>query len=335
MPNLHEKAMELHRSAFVSDAHCDTLLDIVEGKHKLGERSEKGQIDLPRLHKGNVSAQVFAIWTPPGRYADALKYGMEAVDAFLKEVDANDDLILATSGNDLDIAFSKGAVAGILSLEGAEPLSGSIGVLRDFYRLGLRLVTLTWNFRNEAADGVKESVTGGGLTHFGRDLVEACNELGIVIDVSHLSPAGVEDVLSLSRKPVIASHSNAAAICDHPRNLTDEQIRGIAATGGAVGVTFVPDFLRKGGYGASITDVLDHIDYMVNLVGAEHVMLGSDFDGMGEKVPLGLEDVGKLPALTEGLLERGYTEKEIRSILGENFRRVFGEVTKKEQAKSR
>jgi membrane dipeptidase len=317
----------LHGRAFVSDAHCDTILDVLKGDRRLGERSDQGQLDLPRLHDGHVSAQVFAIWTPPGRYADALRYGMEAADAFLREVDANSDLRLATTVGDLDAAFADGAVAGVLSLEGVEPLAGSLAVLRNFHRLGLRLVTITWNFRNEAADGVKESVTGGGLTHFGRDLVDACNDLGIVLDVSHLAPSGVEDVLSLSRKPVIASHSNAAALCDHPRNLTDEQIKEIAATGGAIGVAFVPDFLRKDRENASISDVLDHIDYIVGLVGAEHVMLGSDFDGMGEFIPRGLEDVSKLPALTAGLMERGYSESDIRSILGLNFRRVFAEVT--------
>ncbi len=320
-------AAELHGRAFVSDAHCDTILDVLEGKRRLGERSGQGQLDLPRLHEGHVSAQVFAIWTPPDRYSDALRYGMEAADAFLREVDANDDLRLATTVGDLDSAFADGAVAGILSLEGVEPLEGSLAVLRNFHRLGLRLITITWNFRNEAADGVKESVTGGGLTHFGRDLVEACNDLGIVLDVSHLAPAGVEDVLSLSRKPVVASHSNAAALCDHPRNLTDEQIKGIAATGGAIGVTYLPDFLRKDRENASLSDVLDHIDYIVGLVGAEHVMLGSDFDGMGDRSPRGLEDVSKLPAITAGLVERGYSESDIRSILGLNFRRVFAEVT--------
>ncbi len=324
---MENEATSLHRQAFVSDAHCDTLLDVLEGKRKLGERSDKGQIDLPRLHDGHVTAQVFAIWTPPSRYADALRYGMEAADAFLREVDANDDLIQATTVDDLDAAFADGAVAGILSLEGVEPLMGSLAVLRNFHRLGLRLITLTWNFRNEAADGVKESVTGGGLTHFGRDLVEACNEMGIVLDVSHLAPAGVEDALSLSRKPVIASHSNAKALCDHPRNLTDEQIKGIAATGGAVGVTFLPDFLRKDRENASVADVIDHIDYIVGLVGVEHVMLGSDFDGMGDRAPRGLEDVSKLPAITAGLLERGYSEDDIRAILGLNFRRIFAEVT--------
>jgi membrane dipeptidase len=325
--NNHEKAVQLHRQSFVSDAHCDTILDVLKGKRRLAERSSEGQIDLPKLHEGNVSAQVFAVWTPPERYADALKYGMEAADAFLEEVEDNDDLISATTVDDLDFAFSTGKVAGILGMEGAEPLKGSISVLRDFYRLGLRLLTLTWNFRNEAADGVKESITRGGLTRFGRDLVAACNDLGIILDVSHLSPAGVEDVLALSSKPIIASHSNAKALCNHPRNLTDEQIKAIASTGGAIGVTFVPAFLRKDKENASVSDVLDHIDYITKLVGAEHVMLGSDFDGMGETVPKGLEDASKLPALTEGLVERGYNEDEIKTILGLNFRRVFAEVT--------
>ncbi len=320
-------AIDLHRSAFVSDAHCDTLLDVLAGERHLGERSASGHIDLPRLHDGGVTAQVFAIWTPTARYTDATRHGIEAIDAFYQEIEANDDLRMALRVEDLDAAYADGAVAGILSLEGAEPLAGSLAILRTFYRLGVRLITLTWNFRNEAADGVKESISGGGLTHFGRALVEECNRLGIVLDVSHLAAAGVRDVLALSKQPVIASHSNAAGLYDHPRNLTDGQLQAIAKSGGAIGVTFVPAFLRPDKENASILDVLDHIDYIAKVVGVEHVMLGSDFDGLGDTPPAGLEDVSHLLGLTAGLLARGYSEEAVRAIIGLNFRRVFARVT--------
>ncbi len=320
-------AMTLHKSSLVCDAHCDTLLDVLAGKRRLGERSESGQIDLPRLHEGNVTGQVFAVWTPPARYADATRYALEAIDAFHREVAANDDFRLATTAADLDVAFADHAVAGMLSFEGAEPLAGSLPALRMFHRLGIRLITLTWNFRNEAADGVKESISGGGLTNFGRALVAECNRLGIVLDVSHLAPAGVRDVLALSEQPVIASHSNATAVYDHQRNLTDAQLQAIVANGGAVGVTYVPPFLRQDKENASVLDVLDHIDYMVKLIGADHVMLGSDFDGMGTMAPQGLEDASRLPGITAGLMARGYNETAIKAILGGNFRRVFAQVT--------
>jgi len=320
-------AITLHKHSLVCDAHCDTLLDVLAGKRRLREKGESGQIDLPRLHEGHVTGQVFAIWTPPARYADATRYALEAFDAFHREVDANDDFRLATTAAGLDAALAEDAIAGILSFEGAEPLAGSLPALRMFYRLGVRLITLTWNFRNEAADGVKESVSGGGLTNFGRALVAECNRLGVVLDVSHLAPAGVRDVLALSEQPVIASHSNAAGVYDHRRNLTDEQLQGIAATGGAIGVTFVPAFLRQDKENASVLDALDHIDYMVKLVGAEHVMLGSDFDGMGPMTPQGLEDASRLPGITAGLMARGYDEASITAILGGNFRRIFAQVT--------
>ncbi|MDY7039768.1 MAG: dipeptidase [Chloroflexota bacterium] len=319
----------LHRESIVFDGHCDTLLDILNGQRRLGERSEKGHLDLPRMIEGGVTAQIFACFVHPqlvpGR---ATAEALRIVDAFFAETDANAaTLIPATSAADVERAKAEGKIAGVLSLEGAEALAGDLGVLRVFYRLGVRNVGVTWNFRNEAADGVAEAHTGGGLTEFGVELVKEMNRLGMIIDVAHLAPAGVRDVLALSEAPVMASHANAHALCPHRRNLTDEQLEGIAANGGVVGVTFVPGFVTEDADQATLERTLDHIDHVVHIAGVDHIGLGSDFDGFFEKeVNVGLEDVTKMPAITAGLLARGYKPSEVKQILGGNLLRVFRQV---------
>jgi membrane dipeptidase len=172
------------------------------------------------------------------------------------------------------------------------------------YRLGVRLLTLTWNQRNQIADGIGESRTGSGLTEFGLKVIDEMNDLRMLIDVSHLSETGFWDVIKKSNDPIIASHSNCYALCPHLRNLKDEQIKAIADKGGVIGITFVP---------------------IVEKVGVDYVGLGSDFDGT-DGLPLGLEGVDKIPNITEELLDRGYKEREIEKILGGNFLRVFKEV---------
>ncbi len=321
-------ANELHRASIVFDGHCDTLLEMVDGKRRLGERSETGQLDLPRLAEGGVTAQVFAVFIED-KYlpAGAVKQAVRVVDALYQELTDNSDVMsLATSADDVVAAKATGKVAGILAIEGAEALEGDLGVLRAFYRLGLRLVTVTWSRRNQAADGVGERCTGGGLTTFGKSLAQECNRLGILLDISHLAPAGVRDVLGLSQQPVVASHSNAYALCPHPRNLTDEQMRQVAASGGVVCVTFVPAFLVPEGKGVALKHVLDHLDHIANVAGIDHVGIGSDFDGIFAPLPVGLEDASQVPNITAGLLERGYADTDVRKVLGENLLRVFRQV---------
>jgi membrane dipeptidase len=194
------------------------------------------------------------------------------------------------------------------------------------YRLGLRVLGITWNRRNEAADGVGELRTEGGLTNFGVDLVNECNRLGILIDVAHLAPAGVEDVLAVSQAPIIATHANCDALWSHPRNLTDAQLEVIAEKGGVVGVTPVPSFLGNHQERADLSEMLDHVDHMVEVMGEDGVGLGMDFDGVGEMRTHGIETASDLPNLTRGLVERGYGDGWISKILGGNFLRVFGEV---------
>lgn len=318
----------LHRNSIVFDGHCDTLLEILSGKRKFGERSTKGHIDLPRLREGGVTAQVFAVYLEDQFLpAGAVKQTLRILDALYRELEAHpQEMMLATRAADIEEAKRASKVAAVIGLEGAEALEGDLGVLRMLHRLGVRLVTVTWSRRNQAADGGYEMRTCGGLTEFGVKLVQECNNLGIVLDISHLSPPGVRDVLELSKCPVVASHSNCRALCSHWRGLDDLQLQALARNGGLSGVTFVPAFVADDRKEASLEKLLDHVDHIVQVAGIDHVGLGSDFDGFNPPAPRGLEDVSKVPAITEGLLKRGYGDNDVRKVLGENWMRVFREV---------
>ncbi|HOG45084.1 MAG TPA: dipeptidase [Anaerolineae bacterium] len=319
---------ELHAASIVIDTHCDTLLSVLGDKRSLLERSDEGHNDLPRLKEGGVTAQVFALFARPAALGGAVPTweSLRLLDAFYQAMAASPELILATKAGDVRRAKAEGLLAGIIGMEGAEALRGDLGILRLFYRLGLRNLGLTWSLRNEAADGVFEERTGGGLTEFGVQVVRECNRLGIMIDVAHLAPAGVRDVLAMSELPVIDSHANARALCDHRRNLTDQQLEGVAKTGGVVCVVFVPSFVAGQPEERTLGKVLDHIDHIVSVIGADHVGLGSDFDGFDDTPIAGLESGAHFPHITAGLLARGYSEENVRKILGGNVLRVFEQV---------
>ena len=310
----------------IVDAHCDTLWAAPREKRALHERSERGHLDLPRLQEAGVYIQFFAVFSDPshaaaGFTADAL--GM--IETFYESAEASrGSLRPLLWRDDLDGAPQAGQVFGLLSLEGGEPLHGRVDVLRSFFRLGIRAMGLTWNHRNELADGQLESESGGGLTRRGRAVVREMERLGMVIDCSHLSDAGFWDLMSQTTGPVIASHSNARALCPHPRNLTDEQIAAIGERGGVIGINFFPPFLRRD-EDASIADVIRHVEYIAGRVGVQAVCLGSDYDGIS-RTPVGLEDCTKLPALAEELLRLGYSEDDVRAIMGGNMVRLLKHV---------
>ncbi len=321
----------------VIDAHCDSLHFPLDGKGSLVDGIPEAQVDLPKLRKGGIHVQIFACWVPrPYQRAGAAAYALRLIETFYREIERSQGrLFLIRTVEDLTRWGEEDAVGGILSLEGAEALEGFPETLGAFYRLGVRWLGLTWNYRNAVADGVAVARSRGGLTPFGEDVVRTCEDLGIVVDVSHLAPAGVEDVLALAKNPVVASHSNARALCDHPRNLTDEQIRAIAATGGVIGVTFVPEFLTTDTQNPTLEHVLDHIDHMVRLVGVDHVGIGSDFDGLGGNPPRGLENAAHYPALRRGLENRGFTSSDIEAIMGGNWLRVLRSVMGADKRRSK
>ena len=321
------KAKQIHQKATVFDGHCDTILEVINHKRSLGSRTLVGHLDIPRMKEGGVDVQFFAVFIEDIYKPDrSLKRTLQLIDCFYKEIEKNqDDISLVTNYNQIEEVNSAGKIAAILSIEGGEALEGDLGVLRVLYKLGVRLLTLTWNQRNQIADGIGESRTGSGLTEFGLKVIDEMNRLGMLIDVSHLSETGFWDVIKRSKAPIVASHSNCYALCPHLRNLKDEQIKALADKGGVIGITFVPNFLTQEKRKTTVEDVVKHIDYLVEKVGVDYIGLGSDFDGTGG-LPLGLEGVDKVPNITGELLDRGYKEKDIKKILGENFLRVFKEV---------
>lgn len=317
----------LHFQATVVDGHVDSILDVLAGKRRLVQRSQHGHVDFPRLREGGVDVQVFAHYVEPEHKPErALRRVLVQLDAFFREAEESGGQVVVVRGRrELDRALAEGRLAAVVGIEGGEVLQGSLEVLRMLFRLGVRLLGLTWNQRNDLADGAGEARANGGLTRLGVQVVREMNRLGMVVDVSHLAERSFWDVLEVSEHPVVASHSCARALCDHPRNLSDRQLRALAEQGGVMGINFYPLFLAERPDTVTLQRVVDHIDHVVQLVGPDHVGLGSDFDGI-DRTPAGLEDVTRLPALTAELERRGYDPQSIRKILGENFLRVFRQV---------
>lgn len=332
------EVQELHNQIIVIDGHCDTLLSIQSGQLDFGKgftpskepdkaKQEISHIDLARMQAGGITTQVFASFVEM-RYlpSDATNQALRLLDHFYKTLEENaEQFDLVTNAAEIEATKKNAKVSGLLSLEGVESLEGDLAILRNFYRLGLRQVGLTWNWRNQAADGLFEARTGGGLTEFGADLVKECNRLGVILDIAHLTPAGVRDIFELSEHPIVDSHCGASGVTDHMRNLSDEQLDEMAKNGGVVCVTFVPDFINADGEKATIEDVLNHIDYIAKHIGVDHVGIGSDFDGFGSYLP-GVEDASKMPMLTAGLIKRGYSSEDTAKIMGGNYLRVIREV---------
>ena len=366
------RARQIHFSSLVFDTHADTPQRLLFDKFDLGHRDAEGCVDIPRMREGGIGAILFALWVPVEITAHAAtQRALGLLDSVLKQVEQHPaDLALSRSCTEIVSARQAGKIAVMLGIEGGHAINSDLDVLRDFHTRGVRCMTLTHNAATEWADSSNDSPRHRGLTGFGEEVVREMNRLGMLVDVSHVSDATFYDVLKITRAPVIASHSCCRALCKVPRNLDDEMIRALAASGGAIQITFHDAFLsqeyanagralgaesaerqrairekfgsneaRKLIAGQCWSDelirarklpqvswekILDHIDHAVGLVGADHVGLGSDFDGAF--MPAGLEDASKYAAITEGLLRRGYSEPHIRKILGENTLRVLAEV---------
>lgn len=325
MSAINTNAYLLHYDCAIVDLHCDTLLDLAVGQRSLTGHSMSGHVDLPRLIMGNVKVQFFAAFIHSDYKPErALKRVLQLIDVFYRTLDkCGDQVTVGLSFKQIARELKNNRLIAVLAVEGGEALAGDLAVLRILHRLGVRAVGLTWNQRNELADGVWERNTGGGLTAFGREVIIEMNRLGMIVDLAHIAEAGFWDVLRLSGDPVMVSHANSYALCSHPRNLKDDQIKALAGQGGLMGLTFAPEFIST--EAAGVERFLDHIDHVAGLVGTGCIGIGSDFDGIGE-TPVGLEDAAKFINITQGLLERGYTEEEIKGIMGGNALRLIRKV---------
>jgi membrane dipeptidase len=297
------------------------MLDVQGRKRDITRRTPVGHSDLPRFRDGGVDVQVFALFVHPTEVDRGRARVSALLDAFDRLAATHPEALgAATSVAEINALRAEGRLAVVLAVENASALEGDPGFVDALFGRGVRMMGLTWNNSNGLADGVLGS-THGGLTPLGRTVLTRMQDRGMVVDVSHLSEQSFWQVLAATHGPIVASHSNAAGLTAHRRNLTDEQLRAVAQRGGVVGVNFVPAFLG----GASLPHVLDHVTYMVTVMGPGHVALGSDFDGFTGRVT-GLEDVSQLPDLTAGLLERGHSTGTVKRILGENALRVFRDV---------
>ena len=303
----------------VIDLHCDVICKMLEYPGLSWSDSDKRLDVTPaRLASGGVALQVFALYLPD-EVAQNPESAFRAAELYFSQVLSRPDIFPVTSARDLERLSEPGKTGAILSLEGADALRGNFWALSLLHRLGLRLLGPTWNHANWACDGAGEP-RGGGLTKAGRRLVSECEKLGILLDVSHLSDRGFWDLADMAQKPFFASHSNARALVNRPRNLTDDQIRAIIAVDGIIGITFVPDFLTDRPH-AGIDDVLRHVEHICALGGEKHIAFGSDFDGIDRHVE-GLEHPGRYPALIRALLDR-YPEVLVRGFLYDNALRFL------------
>jgi membrane dipeptidase len=375
--DLHARALRIHRSAIVVDTHEDVPYRLEDkGWIDLSVRNRTGHVDIPRLKEGGMTAPFFAAYVPAA-YADAggsAKKALEEIELTRRLVSRHSDLTFADSPAAIREAKRKGKIAVLIGIEGGHAIEDSLGALGAFHRLGVRYMTLTHTNTNGWADSSgsfwspdfdpKKYAIHGGLTDFGREVVLEMNRLGMLVDVSHVSDDTIADVLETSRAPIFASHSSCRALSNIPRNLTDDQIRAIAAKGGVVMVNIssmfvdqkiVDAFVAKRAAlmpqikevaekykgdtkkrdaevakmlqgirlpRASWRTVVDHIERVLRVGGPGAAGLGTDFDGI-EDPPDGLEDVSKLPEITEELLRRGHSEGEVRGVLGENFLRFW------------
>lgn len=308
----------------IIDGHCDTLTNLLDGPSTIGDPSN--HVSLDKLLNGKVYIQFFAAWIGSRqRYGSPLQRGLRLIDRYNAMINASpDDFIPILSYSDIS-KINNNQIGTLLAVEGGDILEGELANLRILHRLGVRLMTLTWNNRNEISDGIMETNSRSGLSKFGVSVIQEMNKLNMLIDVSHLSVKGFWDAMEYSEDPIIASHSNAKSLCSHPRNLDDDQILAISKAKGLVGINFYVPFLTEGQ--GQVDDIIRHIEYLAGLGGIDIVGFGSDFDGIGE-LPDGIEGPQDFPKIVERLLQLNYSEDDIDKICSGNFLRVIKRVLK-------
>ncbi len=362
------KARRISAEAIGIDSHIDTIQHVLVDNVDLANRLPNGMADFPRMREGGMKAPFFALWVPVYyKGSEAIRRTLDLRDAMQRVLDAHPDQIeLATGAGDIERIVKSRKIAAFLSIEGGHQIDDDLAVLRIYYRLGIRAMTLTHFKNNNWADSSTDKPAHNGLTPFGKDVVREMNRLGMLVDVSHVSDKTFYDALAVSSKPVIVSHSSSRAISNIPRNVTDDMLRALAKNGGVIGINFGEGFISQKDVAAlqsaitanssappqmdgkildeyankefrkdladmktglaTISDVADHVDHIVKVAGIDHVGIGSDFDGITSP-PEGLADISKMPSLVAELLKRGYSEPDIKKILGGNYLRVIREVT--------
>lgn len=348
------------------DGHNDLLLHYYYYKDRKGNlddydisQTTTGQTDIPRLRQGKVGAQFFTVFSMDNKAVT--KTIMETIDCFYRISERyKDDFLFAKSSNDITTAFQNGKIAMLMNIEGGEEIENSIPLLRLYYQLGVRYMTLTWNHTHDWADAGLDSAKHNGLNEFGKEVVKEMNRLGMLVDISHVSDDVMRDVFEVSESPVIYSHSNVRKFVNTKRNVPDDILLMLKENKGIIMVSFVPFFVnrqyadwfdfyesvydsikKQNGETAKekieewkkqnpapivkLSEVADHIDYLKNLIGVDHIGIGSDFDGF-TGINEGLEDCSKFPDLFAELAGRGWTEEELKKLAGENFLRVFKEA---------
>jgi len=369
---LWQRALAIHRRAIVIDTHNDVTTPMTNDDYDLGgEPPTPYRTSLAGMKQGGLTAEFFSLYVKPWyvTHGGAARRTLDMIDSVYRAVERHPgDLMIATSAADIRRAKRMNKIAALMGIEGGHAIEDSLPTLREFYRLGVRYMTLTWNNTNNWADAGRGEKKHGGLSDYGRDVVREMNRLGMLVDVSHVSDETMSDALDVSKAPIIASHSSARALSNVPRNIPDDLLRRIAKNGGVVQVNFYSVFVDEKTVAPQsderdkrlkaqqdeinrkyandperlgeesdkleaanplpplpISKLIDHIDHIVKVAGIDHVGLGADFDGAND-MPEGARDVSMLPNITYELLKRGYSEQDIRKILGENFLRVFAEA---------
>ncbi|WIV11899.1 dipeptidase [Proteiniborus sp. MB09-C3] len=307
------------------DMHCDTILRLMKDKENLELYENDFSIDIKKMKKGNSLAQFFAMFVYLKEEKDPMEMCLEMIDKFYTELEKNKDSIsIATSYEDIIKNDREGKMSAVLTIEEGGTIKGKLENLRNFYRLGVRAITLTWNFPNEIGfPNTYYECKDEGLTNFGAEVVNEMNRLGMLIDVSHLSDQGFYNVARLSSKPFIASHSNARSVKEHSRNLNDDMIKTLSEKGGIMGICFEKYFLGES-ENAKVEDMIKHIKHIRNIGGIDVIALGSDFDGCSPNIEI--DNIGEIEKLAYGLRDNKFTEDEIDKIFYKNALRVIKNV---------
>ena len=368
---LWQRALKIHRSAIVVDGHNDITSMMIDDDYDLATSSVgKYHTDLARMKQGGMTGEFFAIYVDR-KYATeggSARRALDMIDVVYRATEKYpNDLVIATSVADIRRAKKQKRIAALMGIEGGHAIENSLFALRNFYRLGIRYMTLTHNNTNDWADACCDTARHNGLSDFGKEVVREMNRLGMFIDISHVSDKTMSDVLDVTSAPVIASHSSARALANRPRNIPDDLLRRIAKNGGVVMINFYPNFIDQKAIDATnarnerlkpqldtlreqyktdarrleeettklyaanpipetpLSVLIDHFDHVVKVAGVDHVGLGSDFDGV-PTLPEDMKDIAQLPNITYELLKRGYSERDVKKVLGENLLRAFAQA---------